>query len=158
MINHRRRTAAKDRRGAVTVEMALIAPVFLAILLGVTEASRMYEIQNQLSSAIREGSRLAAMDREGYLDGQSTNQKVVNDVKNLLDAAGVPGSAADVTIKHHDSDIDFDLDDPANDLDLFTVTLSISMEDVNVLYGAADSDAYMSASITLRNARTAQVQ
>lgn len=53
------------RRGAATVEFALVAPVFLTMILGVTEVSRMFEMQNQLQVAAREGARTGVMDRTG---------------------------------------------------------------------------------------------
>ena len=152
-------TRKPDRRGAATVEMAVVAPVFLAVLLGLTETSRLYETQNHIKQAVRSGARLAAMDREGITgDGLSTNQKVADDIRAFLDATGIDGDAATVDITAVDSTEVFDLDDPENDLDLFTVTVKISMEDLALLYGVADSDAFMSASITLRNARSTLVQ
>lgn len=159
MRRQAKRNRPQNRRGAVAVEMAFIAPVFLAVLLGLTEASRMYETQNQMQQAVRSGARLAAMDRDGITsEGETTNQKVEADIKAFLDASGLDGDLATVTITHPDSDAAFDLDDPANNLDLFTVTIQMSMDDLGLMYGAANNDAAMLASITLRNARSSLVR
>src|SRR4030067_683679 len=61
----------KSRRGAVAVEFAIVAPLLLSILFGMVELTRMFEVQNLLDTAAREGDRLAGMDREGLLqEGQ----------------------------------------------------------------------------------------
>lgn len=123
----RHRSNACDRRGAVTVEFALIAPVFLVLTLGVVEVSRMFELQNQLSVAAREGARMATMERSGLVpEGQSTNAKVIQDVKNLLKAQGLDPDDVNVQIvDHEDPTKAFNLDDPANSLKYFEVRISV---------------------------------
>ena len=49
----RRRTTS--RRGAVAVEFAAVAPVLLAVVVGMLELSRVYTVQNTLETAAREG-------------------------------------------------------------------------------------------------------
>lgn len=49
------RKSARKRRGAAAVEFAFVAPVFITILMGVAEASHLFEAQNQLAVAVREG-------------------------------------------------------------------------------------------------------
>lgn len=112
------------RRGAVTVELAIVVSfVFLPLFLGLMEASRIYDVHNELSSAIRSGARLACMDRSDMLaDGQSTNDKITQDIRNLLNANGLPGDDVDIYIAEPDCpEAPFDLDDPDNDLELFQV-------------------------------------
>lgn len=48
-------------RGAVAVEFALLAPVLVMLLLGITEFGRAYNVQSSLSSAAREGVRVMAI-------------------------------------------------------------------------------------------------
>lgn len=50
-----------SERGAVAVEFALLAPVLLMLLLGITEFGRAYNVQISLSSAAREGVRVMAI-------------------------------------------------------------------------------------------------
>ena len=47
--------------GAVAVEFALLAPVLVMLLLGITEFGRAYNAQVTLSSAAREGVRVMAI-------------------------------------------------------------------------------------------------
>jgi Flp pilus assembly protein TadG len=121
------RTPPPPRRGAVTVEFALMAPVFLVLVLGVTETARMFDLQNQLQVAAREGARMAAMDRAGLVgEGQSTNAKVIQDVKNFLEASGIDPDQVNVQIvSHDDPSAAFNLDDPANSLKYFQLKISV---------------------------------
>ncbi|QDU96733.1 TadE family protein [Lignipirellula cremea] len=149
-----------NRRGAVTVEFAVVAPVFLVILLGVAEASRLYEMQGQMASAAREGARIAAMDREGILQpGQTTNDKVIADVRNILTANGLPGDELVIRITEADDpDTDFDLDDSDNDLRLFQLRIELPYSAVNP-YGVPGVDeTSLGASVVFRNARSTLVQ
>ncbi|SDL51061.1 TadE/TadG family type IV pilus assembly protein [Arthrobacter sp. ok362] len=50
-----------SERGAVAVEFALLAPVLVMLLLGITEFGRAYNAQVTLSSAAREGVRVMAI-------------------------------------------------------------------------------------------------
>ena len=78
------------RRGAVAVEFAAIAPLLLAVIVGLIELSRVYSVQNTLETAAREGARFAALDRSGMmLGGKTANQKLIDDVKNYLAPGGI---------------------------------------------------------------------
>lgn len=50
-----------SERGAVAVEFALLAPILVMLLLGITEFGRAYNVQSSLSSAAREGVRVMAI-------------------------------------------------------------------------------------------------
>ncbi|AXJ08255.1 TadE/TadG family type IV pilus assembly protein [Arthrobacter sp. PM3] len=50
-----------SERGAVAVEFALLAPVLVMLLLGITEFGRAYNAQVTLSAAAREGVRVMAI-------------------------------------------------------------------------------------------------
>lgn len=141
------------RRGAVAVEFAIVAPVLLAIVAGMIELNRVFDAQNLLESAAREGARLACMDREGMLaEGQSANDKLVNDIKNFLDANGIPGEDVGVSVTHaDDSSAEFNLEDPANNLDLFEVSVSIDYSTVSYAPVAEGSDYPLQASVVFRN-------
>jgi Flp pilus assembly protein TadG len=144
----------------VTVEFAFVAPVFLTIMLGVTQVSRLFDVQNQLAVAVREGARLAAMDRTGMLsDGQTTNDKIEQDVRNILTANGLPGSDAEVHIVNPDDHVTtFDLDNSANNLKLFELRVELPCSTVSSLANATCSDATLRAKIVFRNARSTMVQ
>jgi Flp pilus assembly protein TadG len=51
----------KNERGAVAVEMAFVLPVLLLILIGTMEFGRVFNVQNSLTQAAREGAREAAI-------------------------------------------------------------------------------------------------
>jgi Flp pilus assembly protein TadG len=53
--------STKSERGAVAVEFALLAPILVMLLLGITEFGRAYNFQSSLSSAAREGVRVMAI-------------------------------------------------------------------------------------------------
>ncbi len=156
-MRHSRRRSSSRRRGVVSVEFALIAPVLVGIVLGTTEVSRLYDVQNQLSIAAREGARLASMDRTGMLsEGETTNGKVVQDIQNFLTANGLPGD--DVTVFIVDPDdhtTHFDLDDANNDLNLFEIRIEVPYSAIG---GWSGEGTTMSAKVVFRNARAVLIQ
>ncbi len=144
------------RRGAVTIEFALMAPVFLVLVLGVTETSRMFEVKNQLAVAAREGARMAAMERSGLVaDGQSTNAKVIADVKNFLEASGLDPSDVNVEIvSHADPSTGFNLDDPANSLKYFELKISVPFEAASAVCPPDLTEYNLQSKIVFRNSKS----
>lgn len=60
-------------RGAVAVEMAILLPLLLLILIGTMEFGRVFNVQNSLTQAAREGARHAAIHYDdGTLDVAGT--------------------------------------------------------------------------------------
>jgi len=146
------------RKGAAAVEFAVVAPVFVAIVLGVAEASYLFDVQNQLATAAREGARLAGMDRTGLLQGQTTNDKITADIQNYLNANGLPGDQADVLIVDPaDHTTPFNLDEPSNHLELFELRVEMPYAALNGL-GSSSSELTLSSKIVFRNAQAAIVQ
>ena len=145
----------QERRGAVAVEFAFIAPVLLAIVLGMIELTRVYDAQYLLQTAAREGARFAAMDREGMLDtGENSNTKITDDVKNFLASAGVPHDNIQVAILDHDDPTQtFDLDDPDNDLRLFDLHITVPFSSVSYTPVSSANDYNLTGGITFRNGR-----
>jgi Flp pilus assembly protein TadG len=144
-----------DRSGAVAVEFAIVAPVLVAVVFGMIQYGRAFEMQNQLQVAAREGARFASMDHTGMLaNGQSTNQKLVEDVKNFLATYGIDKNDVTVEVKDHaNPSADFNLDDPNNDLKLFDVRVSVNYSQVSWKAVSAGSDYVLSASVVFRNGR-----
>ncbi|BCW72287.1 hypothetical protein NicSoilB8_33310 [Arthrobacter sp. NicSoilB8] len=54
----------RSERGAVAVEFALLAPVLILLLFGITEFGRAYNVQISLSNAAREGARVMAISND----------------------------------------------------------------------------------------------
>lgn len=145
----------RKRRGAVAVEFAIVAPILVAILFGLIELGRTFEMQNLLEVAAREGARFASMDRDGMLaPGESANDKMIEDVTTMLTSNGIPEDSISVEIKDFENpDQDFDLDDPTNDLKLFEVEISVDWSDVSLTPVTAGGDHTMTANVVFRNGR-----
>ena len=63
----------------MAVEFAIVAPVLLAIVLGVIQLGRAFEMQNMLEVAAREGARFASMDRDELLDpSEDATEKLID--------------------------------------------------------------------------------
>jgi hypothetical protein len=145
----------RNRRGAVAVEFAIVAPILLAVVFGLIELGRAFEMQNLLEVAAREGARFASMDRDGMLDpGESATDKLKEDVKNFLASNGIPKGSISVAVKDHEHpEDDFDIDDPDNDLKLFEVEVSVDWSAVSLTPVSASNDYPLTATVVFRNGR-----
>jgi hypothetical protein len=146
-----------NRRGTVSVEMALLSPIFVAIIAGLAEAGRLLDAQTTLATAARLGARLATMDRSDLENnGQSTNSKVIQDVRTFLDASNLPGAAASVFIVDpSDHTTPFNLDNPVNDMQLFELRVELPYSQLS---GMASDTWSMKAKVVFRNSRAPIVQ
>jgi len=143
------------RKGAVAVEFAIVAPVLLAIMFGMIQYGKAFEMQNQLQVAAREGARFASMDHTGMLSaGQTSNQKLIQEVKNFLATYGMSQNDVTVTVKDHANPTsDFNLDDPHNDLKLFDVKVSVNYSKVSLTPVSANNDYGLTAKVVFRNGK-----
>jgi len=150
-----RKSVTPARRGAVAVEFAIVAPILVAIVFGLIQLGRAFEVQNLLEVAAREGARFASMDRDGMLDpGESATAKLITDVKTLLASNGIPKDDITVEVKDYENpEQDFDIDDPANDLKLFEVRISVDWSNVSLTSVSASADHALVASVVFRNGR-----
>jgi Flp pilus assembly protein TadG len=73
----------RNRRGNAVIEFALVLPLLLLIVFGITEFGRAIMTTNILHTAAREGARLAAVSDMG--DTLSVQTRVVT----VMQAAGV---------------------------------------------------------------------
>jgi hypothetical protein len=155
MKTNSKRANQRNRIGAVAVEFAIVAPILLAIVFGMIEMGRAFEMQNLLEVAAREGARFASMDRDGMLEpDESANDKMIEDVKNFLATNGIPRDDIQVQIKDHENpDQDFDLDDPENDLKLFEVSITVDWSSMSLTPVTTGNDHPMTARVVFRNGR-----
>jgi hypothetical protein len=155
MKTNRTRPRQTLRRAAVAVEFAFVAPFLISTALGIIELTRAFDAQNLLETAAREGARFASMDREGMLqEGQTTNSKMIQDVKNFLASSGLESDNITVSITDADNPgAAFDLDDPGNDLRLFKVEIQIPYSSISYTPVSESNDFNMAASIIFRNGR-----
>ncbi len=153
---------AERRRGAAIVEFAVIAPVFLILTLGTVELGYALNASNTLYGALREGGRLASQDFTPLLGpGESANDKVILDIKNMLTAARIPGNDVDIQIVYAEgpsAGATFDLLDRDNYLQMFRITAEVPYESVSLIPGHFLGGEMMRADITFRMGRVQQVE
>jgi hypothetical protein len=116
-------------------------------------------MQNQLLMAAREGARLAAMEREGILaPGQSLNDKMIADVRAYLNAAGLPGNDAQITIEDPDNPgAALNLLDPNNDLALFQLSVRLPYSSVRSAWSPNPAQFDLVGTAVFRNAVSVMV-
>lgn len=124
------------RKGAALMECAVMLPVLMIMVLGVLEIGSALRASTILQSACREAGRLTAMDwRYITHENQTPNQKVIQDLKNFVTAAGLRGNDATVTVTHADgihAGQTFDLANTANDLQFVKVEVTLPYSSVSV--------------------------
>ena len=79
------------RRGVASVELALLSPFLLVIVIAVCELGQTLKVEAIISQAARKACAVAT--RPG-----ASNSDVIADARALINASGLPGSAATVTI------------------------------------------------------------
>lgn len=144
-----------SRRGAAIVEFAIMAPVYLILTLGTVELGYALNASNTMYGTLREGGRLASQDfSQTLVPGETANDKVIQDIKNMLTAARIPGSLVTVTIEYADAPgTPFDLEDPDNYLEMFTIHAEVNYEDVSLIPGHYLSGEKLRASLSFRLGR-----
>ncbi|MDQ6726669.1 MAG: pilus assembly protein [Actinomycetota bacterium] len=84
-----------DERGAAVVEFALVLPILVMFIIGIVEFGRAYNARIELTSAVREGARTAALSVSGAcpppttVPARTVQQCVTTAVQN-----GAPGLSA----------------------------------------------------------------
>ena len=58
------RDRMRNERGATAVEFAMIMPLLIALVIGIAEFGRAFQVQGTLSAAAREGVRLMALQND----------------------------------------------------------------------------------------------
>jgi Flp pilus assembly protein TadG len=71
------RTRPKARKGASAVEMAIIAPVFVALILGQIETARLGMVSQLITTAARDGCRVAVIPGATASDVQTRVNSVL---------------------------------------------------------------------------------
>lgn len=167
----------RRRRGVEAIEFAMVLVFFPAIVMGMLEFGRAFEVSQWLTAAAREGARLGMLynvitDRERNLGVTAgtvgppiteANEKVKKDVQNFLRAARVPADAVQVYITTPDgSPVDgagnpqtppeFDLDNYSTSAgNYFKVLVTVPFEEVSYLTPTYLSGATLSGQIIVRH-------
>jgi Flp pilus assembly protein TadG len=149
--------AENDRRGTATVEFAVIAPIFLILVLGTWEMGTAVRASNNLTAAVREGGRLASMDFTDTLTvNQTCNQKVEQDIRAFLNASGLPGAQATITITHAEGSSvgsTFNLGNSDNYLGLFRIRATIPFSSISLFPNKIMSGTTLKAELITRRGR-----
>ncbi len=156
-LRHATRRDDPLRNGAATVEFAIVLPVFLTLLMGMAEMGNALNTTQTLHGALRDAGRLAAMDYSQIIGTSADpNDKVIQDIRNLLTASGIPGDRVTISIVHSGGNNDgspFDLSDENNYLELFRIEASIPYTDVSTYPLQYFTDSKLYASVTFRKGR-----
>lgn len=90
----------KDTRGQSLVEFALVVPVLMIILIAIVEFGRLWMTVNVLTSAAREGVRIAAITAPSTSAARSAAQNVLNggQVKGATISVSGPNGASEVQV------------------------------------------------------------
>lgn len=90
----------KSASGQSVVEFALVLPFLLIVLMGIIEFGRLWEMANLLTSAAREGARVAAVTGPDLNQVRTAAQNILN-ARNVTGAtitASGPNGARQVTV------------------------------------------------------------
>lgn len=82
----------RDSRGQAIVEMAVVAPLFIVMILGAFEIGRMAYYGIEVENAARAGASYGALN-VGYATSTTVAQAAKNDAPNLADMAVTSGDA-----------------------------------------------------------------
>jgi Flp pilus assembly protein TadG len=90
----------RDNRGQSLVEFALVLPLLILILMGIIELGRLWETANILTSAAREGARVAAVTSPNARMVQTAAQNVLTagNIAGATVSISGPNSAREVTV------------------------------------------------------------
>ncbi|MFI4875824.1 MAG: TadE/TadG family type IV pilus assembly protein [Blastopirellula sp. JB062] len=159
-MRRQERKRTEKRRGTATVEFAVVAPVFLAMILGLIQGSKLFDSHSVMAQAARDGARLGAMDRADWVaQGIRSNDKIKQDVRNTLAAAGFDPEDVDVFIEFPDDPgNEFDLDDPANDFELFELRIEVPLTSVSAWNQDGNDQFKLVNKVVFRNSKSTIIQ
>lgn len=119
----RRKRIFSERRGVAAVEMALVAPLFMLMVLGIIEFGRYLMVGQLVTNAAREGARMA-------ISGYFTEAEVREDVMNFVtESVGIDEDQVSFEIETASGETIFDADAK----DLITVRVAVRFVDVTFL-------------------------
>lgn len=146
-----------SRRGTAAMEAAICLPVLVMLIMGTIELGMALRVKTVLQSAVRESGRLANIDYKDIIqDGDTPNAKIERDIRNFMTASGFPGDKLNFQLVHASAPTGggaaqaFDLADPANELQLFRIVVSIPFAEVGYMTGRWIPTPDISADLAMR--------
>jgi hypothetical protein len=88
-----------DRKGQAMVELALMLPVLLLIIFGITEFGRALYIENTLTNAAREGARMASISSSNPLNVEQLQSHIKEYIP--FDQTGIVIEITPTTLLQH---------------------------------------------------------
>lgn len=150
------------RRGSAMVELAILTPLFVTLTLGAIQTGLAIDATQRIINAARGAGRLAAMDYSDKLQSNQTgNQKVTQDIKNVLAADRIPANQVTVTITHAEgsqAESTFDLSNAANDLKLFRIHVEVPYSVACAVKFLPHRSTKLSATVVLRKEKSGIIQ
>ncbi|RLS38131.1 MAG: pilus assembly protein [Planctomycetota bacterium] len=148
----------RKRLGAAAVEMAMVLPLFMTVTFGSIEIGHALNVSQKLSAVVRDGGRLASKDVDPALlaGGITANQKVINDIKNMLKAEGYNTTNVIVTITYADGanvGQPFDISLSTNQYKLMRIRLTVPYSDVGIFPMKISSSALLDAELVTAKGR-----
>lgn len=142
------RSPRMRRGGAVTVEMALVLPIFITLVFGIIEFGRGFMIGQLVTNAAREGCRRAIVDG-------SSNSDVTSFIQTFMQqSAGVAPGNTSVTITVTPAAGN---PNPGNQVgsatskDLITVKVSVPFDNVALITGKYLKGKTLSGQASMRH-------
>ena len=89
---------ARDERGAAAVEFALVLPILVVLGFGIIDFGRLLYTYNNLTSAVREGARFAAVQTAAKVGNTAAIQGRVSDYIAAFGGTPVANSQIEVTL------------------------------------------------------------
>lgn len=132
-----------SRSGTAAVELAVIAPLVIALLVGLLEVGRMVQVNEIISNAAREGARNASTGVNTYANVQTVVQNYLTNA-GITNQTGLVINVYDVT--QGNSGPQFN---PANAayLDQLQVTVSLPYSNVQLAPLPGFSNSVVSANV-----------
>jgi Flp pilus assembly protein TadG len=136
------------RRGAAIVEIALVLPIFFAVVLGIVEFGRARMVSQMVTNSAREATRLAIIDGLTNSTVEAWVEEFLNDTINV--------TASDVTVTITVVAAPGN-DDPLNQVgnaqarDLVTIKVSVPFDKVSYVSGSYLNGKNLSAQSSMRH-------
>lgn len=127
-----------SRRGATTVEFAIVAPVFFTMALGVFEFGRGFMVQQLLTATARQACRYA------IIPGR-TSAQIESLASSTLSSEGVSGSTTTVLVNDASADAS-----TAKSNDEITVTVTVPVSSITIVPAGGYLTGTLSSQFTMR--------
>ena len=128
MFRHRFKSAHRARRGAAVLEVAFVLPIFVTVVIGIIQFGRLFDVQQILTSAAREGARHGVLPKIG-------NSVVESKIREHLRRARIDPDLAhiEIAIFRQETRIEPADLDLAKSGDSVHVTVGLHFRDVSFL-------------------------